>query len=159
MQFRTHISTSLCMGIGVVAITNVEPTLGFLSGVVIGSLMPDLDEPKSYLGRRSLGISFILNKMFGHRGFTHSLSASFLLFILYFIFSNDFVLGMSFGYLFHIIGDFFSKSGVPLLLPFNRKRFKIPIYKTSGSSEVVIFSFSLLLLSYLGFVQFIQPIF
>nr|WP_254425349.1 metal-dependent hydrolase [Aeromonas dhakensis] len=39
------------------------------------ALLPDLDHPKSVLGQRLPWISKPLSRLFGHRGFTHSLLA------------------------------------------------------------------------------------
>ncbi|WP_336770133.1 metal-dependent hydrolase [Bacillus bombysepticus] len=169
MRYNTHMVSSLTMGVGLTMVTDIPLSIGFAAGVLIGSLLPDIDEPKSFIGKRSFGISKLVNWMFGHRGFTHSLFAVLPLFLIYLFIKNpevvvswfganirteffrdlvqniavpaivNFWLGISFGYLFHLVGDFFSKSGIPLFLPITKKRYKIPIYVTGKKSEQVVF--------------------
>ena len=55
----------------------------FYSAVGIGTLLPDIDEPQSIIGKKTMGISNFIKFIFGHRGFTHSLC--FVLFFGYFI--------------------------------------------------------------------------
>ena len=42
---------------------------------VAGPLSPDIDHPKSWVGRRMKLISIPISKLFGHRGITHSIVA------------------------------------------------------------------------------------
>ncbi|TYS58528.1 metal-dependent hydrolase [Sutcliffiella horikoshii] len=144
MMYKTHLATSIAAGVVVSKVLSFPFTIGYLSGVVIGSLLPDIDHPRSFIGRRFIVLSKAINKEFGHRGLTHSLIFWLILSVLLSAHINYFTLGVSFGYLFHIFGDFFSRSGVPLLLPYDKKRFKSFItYKTASFSELVIFYFSI----------------
>ncbi len=49
------------------------------------ALLPDLDHPRSLLGRQLPWISGPLSRLFGHRGFTHSLLAVFGLLTLFYL--------------------------------------------------------------------------
>lgn len=90
MLGRTHISFGLGLGAGGIvcfnAMTNTPlngTDLGILYGAVaLGSLLPDIDEPNSLLGEKTLGVSNLIQSIFGHRGFTHSLCFVVLLGIL-----------------------------------------------------------------------------
>jgi inner membrane protein len=56
------------------------------------------------------------------------------------MYDNDFTLGIAYGYAFHILGDFFSKRGVPFFSPLSRKKFKPPLtYETGSGAETLIF--------------------
>ncbi|HWO98870.1 MAG TPA: metal-dependent hydrolase [Bacillus sp. (in: firmicutes)] len=150
MRYHTHVATSVAGGAAVAAATDVPFTITYVLGIALGSLIPDIDEPSSYIGRRTFGLSKLIKQAFGHRGFTHSLLAWIGFSFLYKIYSNPFVLGMCTGYIFHIIGDFFSRKGVPLLSPFSKKRFKSPLtYETGSFSETLIFYASILVSIYL----------
>lgn len=46
-----------------------------IPAALASALLPDLDHPKSVLGQRLPWISKPLSRLFGHRGFTHSLLA------------------------------------------------------------------------------------
>ncbi|WP_027410302.1 metal-dependent hydrolase [Anoxybacteroides tepidamans] len=151
MRYHTHVVTSLCIGAAVASQTPLSFTLGYTAGIIVGSLLPDIDEPTSYVGRRSLGMSRKVKEAFGHRGMTHSLFiwAAVALVVLYES-SSAFAVGTILGYLFHIIEDLLSVQGVPLLWPFQTKRYKIPLYRTGGGVERLIFYGSFALLIYIG---------
>ncbi|WP_016586988.1 metal-dependent hydrolase, partial [Yersinia pestis] len=46
-----------------------------IPGALLTSLLPDIDHPKSILGQRLKWVSVPIARVFGHRGFTHSLLA------------------------------------------------------------------------------------
>jgi inner membrane protein len=150
MLYKTHVLTSIAGALVISNSTHVDFSVALAGGVILGSLLPDVDEDGSFIGRKTLGVSKIIKMIFGHRGITHSLFAWFLFSIPYLISHNSFLLGLSLGYLFHILGDMFSKSGVPLLYP-SKKRFKIPIYRTGGPSEYVIFLSTILFIFFFIF--------
>lgn len=162
MLGKTHVSFGLGLGaFGITifsALTNTtlsHTDLGvFYAAIALGSLLPDIDEPNSLLGKKTLGISNLIKSIFGHRGFTHSLSFIILLGIslpIFSLLSEDFWneipliaefsksfgsiiesqnieyfgIGLLLGCIFHLIGDMMTLSGVPLLLPFNTHNYHI----------------------------------
>jgi inner membrane protein len=140
LKYNTHLVTSNAAGIAIATVTPIPMTVGYLLGISIGSLLPDIDEPRSYIGRRSFGFSYIINEKFGHRGITHSLTAWIIISVLYFIYPSSFLLGLSLGYALHIFGDYFSVSSVPLYVPFNDRRRKRKYgYVTGGKVESIIY--------------------
>ncbi|MFC3040710.1 metal-dependent hydrolase [Virgibacillus xinjiangensis] len=150
MRYDTHLITSLATGTGVTIVSAVPFTFGYVIGIMIGSLLPDIDEPQSFIGRRSFGVASVIKRTYGHRGITHSLFAWLIFSIVSCLIApNFFGIGLSLGYLFHIIGDLFSVSGVPLYKPFTDERVKMPrrlTYRTSSQKEKIILSIFLLLL-------------
>jgi len=99
------------------------------SGVVLGSLLPDIDEPQSRIGKRTMGISNIIKAIFGHRGATHYLIAPLIILLLaLFVYQSNqiyglFTLGVSYGYLFHLFGDMMTISGIRrFFYPFGKKK-------------------------------------
>ena len=72
MQAKTHITTTLALGLPLMSLTN-ELTLVNVGVLAVGSLLPDIDHPSSYLGKRHKMVSGVTNKAFGHRVITHSL--------------------------------------------------------------------------------------
>lgn len=88
MKGSTHVVIGLSFGVTTQLLVGF-PAEGFLEipfyygGLVLGSLLPDIDHPQSYLGRRLTPLSVPIFKLFGHRGITHSfLSLSILGIIL-----------------------------------------------------------------------------
>lgn len=119
------------------------------------ALLPDLDHPRSLLGRQLPWISGPLSRLFGHRGFTHSLlavgmgvwglaqvEAPWLL-------SGAVKDALIVGYLSHLLGDWLTPMGIPLLWPW-RQRFRLPglPLKSGGGYER---AFCLLTLTLAGY--------
>ena len=119
------------------------------------ALLPDLDHPRSLLGRQLPWISGPLSRLFGHRGFTHSLlavgmgvwglaqvEAPWLL-------SGVVKDALIVGYLSHLLGDWLTPMGIPLLWPW-RRRFRLPglPLKSGGGYER---AFCLLTLALAGY--------
>lgn len=114
---------------------------------VLGSLFPDIDIKNSKIGHKAKGISFVLNKFFGHRGFIHSpflyctiYLAFFCLYTtkcpieyhsLYYAANTGFLMGA----LSHLILDTFNKVGIPWFMPFSTKRINIACIKTRSQEE------------------------
>lgn len=94
-------------------INNETTFMAFFYGVLIGSLLPDIDEPNSSIGRKTIGISNIINVFFGHRGITHSILFIALIAIaMLFVANNEMKLmiaGLVAGVIAHIIGDALTK--------------------------------------------------
>ncbi|GGJ58550.1 inner membrane protein [Anoxybacillus voinovskiensis] len=151
MRYHSHVMVSLCIGAAAAAYTHLPFTASYTAGVVIGSLLPDIDEPKSYVGRRSFGMANKVKEAFGHRGMTHSLVVwGAIAAIVIGESSSPFSLGFVLGYLFHILEDFLSVQGVPLLWPFQTKKYKLPLYRTGSIIEKLLFYSSFALFIYIG---------
>ena len=116
-------------------------TLLVLSGGVAGSYLPDIDHPKSAFGSRVLPLSLPISAIFGHRGITHSLIAVVALSgLLWRVFQRanwhegiavPVLVGIAVGYLSHLLGDWLTNSGVPLLWP-SKRRFVSPLKLCTG---------------------------
>ena len=155
MMVSTHLMAGLLAGAG--AVTWLQPqALGaawVLGGALVGALLPDIDHPKSWLGRRLPLLSLPLSAIFGHRGITHSLLA-----VVGVVWALQQALtqwnaihhghwhwvgvGVAVGYLSHLLGDFATHGGVPWLWPF-KKRFSLPLTFRSGSwfERMLFFAF------------------
>ena len=72
MQYKTHLAVSLAVGIPLMSCAG---DLNFPNAMALcaGTLLPDIDHPGSYMGKRIKFISKVANKTLGHRGGTHSL--------------------------------------------------------------------------------------
>ncbi|MBU0579838.1 MAG: metal-dependent hydrolase [Candidatus Margulisbacteria bacterium] len=125
MTYKTHVAFALLPAI--IISQHLEASeaerIFFLLGTAIGALLPDLDEPGSYISKRIPIIPSLL-KIMGvpHRGVTHwfftslfFLAAMFLLVKTYFF---DFPLysillyGLAVGYFMHLAGDMMTKGGI-----------------------------------------------
>ena len=133
----------------------------------IGALTPDLDHPRSALGRRLPFISLPLSRIFGHRGFTHSLLAAFLLFLLLLVLVHTshytsspsmaaagqgmqpLLIPFIIGYLSHILGDSLTPSGVPLFWP-RKRTYSFNLFKTWSWQETAFVGVFVLSVVFIG---------
>lgn len=147
----THINMTISLAIMLFLHTNVLYL--FYIFTPFFAILPDLDHHRGY-AKNKLWVRL----PFKHRGFTHTLLFILLTILIinvwgfYFatdIISNDwFLLQNFFNYMlvekwssnlilfillhWHLIGDFLTPEGVPYLYPIIKKRFAIPITKTSA---------------------------
>jgi inner membrane protein len=118
MRYPAHILGGIALSYGVasyldIVSLNTFKEIGiYYATTAIGALLPDIDTPKSYLGRRFLPLSIIINFLFGHRGITHK--PFFIILIAYGIFillkpvyvlAFVTVLGLFLGMISHVILD------------------------------------------------------
>lgn len=151
MKGRTHLLAGTAAGSVAAAVTynatgSWKIATGVLGFTMIGSLFPDIDNTQSMLGRKIKPISFIINKIWGHRGFIHTpfnmlcLSAI-ALFAIYFYSSQwciPFLIGFMVGMGSHLLLDAITKGGIAFLYPFSQKKFNFTKMKTGGKAESVI---------------------
>lgn len=157
MLAKSHMALGLLGGFGATYLMKDQPCDNtiFLSLVVFGSILPDIDEPRSFIGRKFPLVSHIVGFSFTHRGFTHFFLFPILFFLSGFIlfpYHNVIAIycfAIGFGVFIHQIGDMLTVSGIPyyffpissikaVLLP---KMFR---FKTGGIIEKIIFIFILL---------------
>ncbi|MFH1424094.1 MAG: metal-dependent hydrolase [archaeon] len=132
MQYHTHAAGGLVFGM-----LSVKYALASFAGpsfllfVVLGSLLPDIDHPKSKVGRWVP----ILPRLMKHRGLSHSLfglGVSAAVLILLFNFAgftawHISVAAMSVGFFSHLALDSLNPKGVHWFRPLHKVHFKGPI--------------------------------
>ena len=133
MISATHISFGVLLTEFILTSLGIEPNTTTLALSGIGSLLPDIDTPKSALGR-IFPFSKIIEHKYGHRQITHSwifivialvLFCPFILFLGFLKYA-----GIIIGVISHIMIDMANPSGVPLFYP-NSSRFVFPENKSS----------------------------
>lgn len=157
MLAKSHMALGLLGGLGVSYLVHNQVHNGIilLPLVVLGSILPDIDEPRSFIGRKLPLISHIVSLSFSHRGFTHFFIFPFLisLFGLALFWHYEFYamicFAISFGILMHQIGDMLTISGIPYyFFPFSSKKAvllpRFLRFKTGGATEKFIFNVLLL---------------
>ncbi|MEK6886479.1 MAG: metal-dependent hydrolase [Nanoarchaeota archaeon] len=107
----------------------------FIVFVLIAGIFPDIDHPKSKIGRIFKPFSYL----FSHRGFTHSLLVlPVISLILYKLEYYAFALPILIGYKSHLLGDAITKEGIRPLHPISQFRIS-GFIKTGGILENIIF--------------------
>lgn len=104
----------------------------FISTTLIGSLLPDIDHTKSWIGKSVYPIAKWLSRNYGHRTITHSI---FFLIAIYLIslfteknFREDYSIStiLFFSILSHLIFDMVTLAGIPLFYPFFKNPCVLP---------------------------------
>jgi inner membrane protein len=185
MTYKTHLSLGFASSFSLVFIPfekanpfyYINDTFIFsiiLGLIFISSLAPDFDEPGSYLSKRFpwFIVSRILSSFTTHRGVTHYAIASFFYFLIitliaFLIFGNlifDYLYVIPFiiiPYLFHPIGDSFTKGGVKrFFYPLSKKTFwilppSLRFYTGSFTENIYLFLFTSLFIFELYYLIFI----
>ncbi len=134
-MFRTHLAFGFL--IGLLSINYLAPRnqVLFMALCLFGSLLPDIDHPRSKVGRHVR----IIGVLFEHRGFFHSGFAVAGLIALFFFLSrlNVYALGLIVGYASHILIDMTTKEGIMLLHPLSKFRIT-GIVRTGASLEYLL---------------------
>ncbi len=143
--------------------------------MLVGSLTPDIDEPRSTASNpaglfsklvprwvRDLinipfqAISTALRSVFGHRGATHYLLWPIIFIGLGWYLQNPLLAWFGWGYLWHELADWITRMGIPAFGPVYRKNFSILPrlfrLKTGGPVEGLITTLSWLFILYTLFV-------
>lgn len=95
--------------------------------VLLGSLLPDIDEPRSFIGRKFPILSRIFSISFSHRGFTHFLIFPLIFVAIGAVFAHAIItpclFALAYGIFLHQIGDMLTISGIPhYFFPLFRKK-------------------------------------
>ena len=127
----------------------VSPEPFYFIAAGVGSLLPDIDHPKSVVGKALKPISMFISSIFGHRGITHSLIGVLIFWVggymaLEHLFGasarglhgwSAWFFALAVGYNLHLAGDLFTSTGIPLFWPV-RKRVRSPLrFSTGGLGE------------------------
>ncbi len=150
----THIAAGCASSLLAADALHAQPaqTVLILGGGILGSMLPDIDHPKSAFGSRVLPLSIPLSAIFGHRGITHSLLAVVgMSGLIWWAFNAahwhrgyavPVVIGIAVGYLSHLAGDWLTNSGVPLLWP-SKRRFVAPLKLCTGDLREYMLAFAM----------------
>ncbi len=157
-----HIAVGLTTYWAACQLAGYQPTPELFSAAAFGALLPDIDHPSSRVGRMFPHISKPLARVFGHRGFTHSLLAIAAL-VAVLAYTARFhaaslpaatAAAVSMGYLSHLLADYLTIRGIPLFWPYRRPSgdYALPYlaFRTGGPVEMVITVVLGLLLAYLA---------
>lgn len=150
MRGYTHLAFALAVASSIEVFHHKNITTLPVAVAGISALLPDIDHPESLLGRKIKPISWLVNKLFGHRTITHSLDFAVGLCLVVLLSSNFAYWAWMFalGYLSHLLLDSLTFSGIKLSM-FRQKTIGFRIVKTGGIVDTAIFIACLLILSFL----------
>jgi len=111
---------------------------------VLGALLPDVDHPKSWVGKRLRPVSHLFATLLGHRGVTHSLVAVVGCAVL--LLSQNVPLAITaplvVGYLSHLAADLLTPGGLRLAWPL-RGTYALPLCRTGSPFEPLVVALAL----------------
>jgi inner membrane protein len=155
MTGKTHIIGGMAAGLAISQFTNYDPVLLVGAGV-LGGLIPDICHGGSKIGRTFPLVSKLINILFGHRSFTHSLLFLFIVATLLhtFVVNEAVIVGILAGMISHYILDMSTKQGIKLFFPFSiRIRFPITT-RTGGKVEDLVLAALSLISVFFGYEAF-----
>lgn len=145
MLFHTHILLGL---LAFLLLHNYLPGNEYivLVLILIGSILPDIDEHKSKAAQLSGVIGNIVSFFASHRGIFHSLLLPLVGFgLLAWFWNFPYALAFFVGYLIHLVGDALTPMGIPVFSPFSSWKLRGPI-KVGTWMELVLFAVLLVLI-------------
>ena len=104
----------------------------FISVTILGSLLPDIDHTKSWIGKSVYPIAKWLSRNYGHRTITHSIFFLIGVFLISVFIEKNFRVDYSistiifFSILSHLIFDMVTIAGIPLFYPFYKNPCVLP---------------------------------
>ncbi len=138
------------------SMTMTVTTMVVLCGTCIGTLLPDIDEPKSTIGMRLPLVSLLVSLQIPHRTITHWLITRLALGVAIWISSVDhwslisfFCYGLIFGMVIHDLGDLLTggiKGYLWPILPVNRHIAITYVRVGSLQEELIVLPFAILLI-------------
>ncbi len=132
MNYKAHLMFGLLFGLLFLTFYSVSNSILFVCLCLFGSLLPDIDHPKSKIGSLVKPFSFL----FTHRGFFHSI---FPLVVFYFLigFNDVLFIPVAVGYVSHLLADMFTHQGIMVIHPIINVKIS-GFIKTGGFFESII---------------------
>jgi inner membrane protein len=140
MMARSHVIIGLAAWIAASPALHLPPLDPSCLGLVVaGSLLPDIDHPSSWVGRRTRPISTAIASVLGHRGITHSAIAviGLTILLLHAGYRRGGVAALAVGYLSHLAADMLTPRGLRLAWPL-RGTWGLPLCRTDSGMEPFI---------------------
>lgn len=139
MMAGSHIAIGAALWAVTARLSGLEPAEPqALAAAALGALLPDIDHPQSWAGRKMRVVSVPLALIVGHRGITHSALAIAACALLLTLLGTGWLAApVVIGYLSHLLADSLTPSGVPLLWP-NKRRFTLNLCRTGSIIEITL---------------------
>ncbi len=140
MMAKSHVVVGAATWIATAPLLHFPPFDAIsIALAVAGSLLPDIDHPQSWVGRRTRPLSTILAGTLGHRGITHSALAviGLSLLLVHAGYRRSLITALAIGYLSHLAADMLTPRGLRLAWPYP-KTWGLPLCRTGSPAEGLI---------------------
>ncbi|MCH8067437.1 MAG: metal-dependent hydrolase [Nanoarchaeota archaeon] len=138
MMYYTHLAFGFLIALLSIEFFDIKNKLIFILVVVMFSIFPDIDEKKSKIGKKYRWASTIINYIFGHRGFFHSIYIPLALYFIFYYINNEIGVAILAGYFSHLFMDALTKNGIRPLYPIINKKIN-GFIKTNSILEKILF--------------------
>ena len=147
-MYYTHLAFGFLVSLLAINLFDINNKLFFILIAILFSIFPDIDERKSKIGKKYKKTSTIINFIFGHRGFFHSIFIPLALYFVFYYINNEIGVAVLVGYFSHLFMYAITKHGIRPLYPIINKKINGPI-KTNSITEKILFLIIILLILYL----------
>lgn len=137
-MYYTHLAFGFLIALLSIEFFDIKNKLIFILVVVMFSIFPDIDEKKSKIGKKYRWASTIINYIFGHRGFFHSIYIPLALYFIFYYINNEIGVAILAGYFSHLFMDALTKNGIRPLYPIINKKIN-GFIKTNSILEKILF--------------------
>src|SRR6201995_89350 len=120
---RSHVVVGLATWLAAAPLLHLSPLDPVYLGLAVaGSLLPDIDHPQSWVGRRSRPLSTVIAAALGHPGLTPSALAllDFVVLLQHEQFQRGVVAALAVGSLSHLAADMLTPRGLRLAWPLRK---------------------------------------
>jgi len=139
MMFKTHIAFGALFGLLLTYYFQPRQQWLFALLFLLASVLPDIDCAKSKIGRKVRPVSSLIEGVFKHRGFLHTIWLPSAAFLVALFFQQTFIgVAISCGYMLHLFVDALSTEGVRIFYPFLSFRLRGFVRTGSGLEYVML---------------------
>ncbi len=147
MMYYTHLAFGFLIALASLEFFNIKNELVFIFAALLFSIFPDIDEKRSKIGKKYKFASRIINFLFGHRGFFHSIYIPLILYFIFYSISVEIGIAVLVGYFSHLFIDAMTRQGIRPLYPIINRKIN-GFIKTNSLSEKILFLIIVLLILY-----------
>jgi len=140
MMAKSHVVVGIAAWVAAAPLLHFSPVDPLYLGLAVaGALLPDVDHPQSWIGRRTRPLSTTLAKILGHRGVTHSAIAvlGLVALLLHVGYRRGEVSALAIGYASHLAADMLTPRGLRLAWPL-KQSWGLPLCRTGSAAEPAI---------------------
>lgn len=140
-KWNTHILITVALLVTTMSYINIRGSIVIVVLLLaFGSLLPDIDHPKSKIGKY-LPIGYFMK----HRAwYTHSIIGAFLLPLPFLLINKSYYVLVALGCLSHTLADTLTPGGTKIIYPISNKNYSLNIAKTGSKEENSILSLLIL---------------
>ena len=146
-MYYTHLAFGFLVSLISIDILDIDNKLLFILIATFFSIFPDIDERKSKIGKKYKFASRIINFLFGHRGFFHSIYIPLILYFIFYSISVEIGIAVLVGYFSHLLMDAMTRHGIRPLYPIINRKIN-GFIKTNSLFEKIIFLIIILSILY-----------